>query len=176
MVSAEDVEFFPMSGRASGINPSRFGMRTFGRDSLLMTSLASMASRIKGMSTAPPSRGDLPAPSQYRRRQEGSIEAVLSAGCVCVWHKSAPSRGGVEADHVRTLARLANWGAPAKALALQTNARLLSLSWAVAYAHSHPAYCVRPQPASRTAQPWFSSVPAWEVAIVSWPIDGDAGG
>ena len=36
--------FFPTSGRASGINPSRLGMRTFGRVSLSIISFASMIS------------------------------------------------------------------------------------------------------------------------------------
>jgi hypothetical protein len=92
-------------------------------------------------------------------------------------HRCAPGCDGVEAERVRLSPDwLAGTNRTGQSLALQTKARLPSLSWAVAHAHSQPAYCVQPQPASRTAQPWFSSVPAWEVAIVSWSICGDAGG
>jgi hypothetical protein len=45
----------------------------------------------------------------------------------------------------------------------------------VADACSRLAYCERPRRAFRKAQPWFSSVPAWEVATVSWTLCGDAG-
>ena len=51
-----------------------------------------------------------------------------------------------------------------------------SLSWPAADAYSQPAYCGRPQPASRVAQPWSLRVRAWVVAIVSWAVCGDAGG
>ena len=47
--------------------------------------------------------------------------------------------------------------------------------WCVAGVHSQPAYYGRPQPASRTAQPWSSSVRAWVVAIWSCTICGDPG-
>lgn len=92
-------------------------------------------------------------------------------------HRCAPGCDGVEAERVRLSPDwLAGTNRTGQSLALQTKARLPSLSWAVAHAHSQPAYCVQPQPASRTAQPWFSSVPAWEVAIVPLEICGDAGG
>jgi len=45
----------------------------------------------------------------------------------------------------------------------------------VADACSRLAYCERPRRASRKARPWFSSVPAWEVATVSWTPYGDSG-
>jgi len=108
--------------------------------------------------------------------QRRAVEGNLGGFCVC--KMCGLKRPG--ADGVPRLLVSEPVGSPGmvgrpRVLALGYEPGRLSRAWASAAAWARAAYCGRPLPASRVAQPWFSGVPAWVVAIGSCIVCGDAG-